>query len=207
VNSPNSSEIGTGAADAPDIRTIASSVVYEDSWMALRRDEVERRDGTRGTYAVVDKPDFVVVIPADGDRFCLVEEYRYPIRRRSWSFPQGAFPGRSSGDPLQLARLELAQETGLRARSLTLLGFLHSAHGTIAQGYHVYLATGLTEGIPDREAEEQDMLHAWVTRPQFRDMILNADITDDSTVAAYSLLLLHEQDGASEGAGRVSGEA
>ena len=184
----------TTAGD-PDIRTLASSVVYEDSWMALRRDEIERRDGSRGTYAVVDKPDFALVIAVEADRFCLVEEYRYPVRRRAWAFPQGAFPGRVNGDPEDLARLELAQETGLRARELTLLGYLHSSHGTSGQGFHVYLATGLTAGRPDREPEEQDMRHCWVSRREFRTMVLNGTITDDSTVAAYSLLLLHEENG------------
>ena len=184
----------TTAGD-PDIRTLASSVVYEDSWMALRRDEIERRDGSRGTYAVVDKPDFALVIAVEANRFCLVEEYRYPVRRRAWAFPQGAFPGRGSGDPEDLARLELAQETGLRARELTPLGYLHSSHGTSGQGFHVYLATGLTAGRPDREPEEQDMRHCWVSRQEFKTMVLDGTITDDSTVAAYSLLLLHEENG------------
>ena len=180
------------AAGDPDIRTISSSLVYEDDWMVLRRDEIERRDGSRGSYAVVSKPDFAVVIPADEDRFCLVEEYRYPVRRRSWAFPQGAFPGRGDGDPEVLARLELAQETGLSARHLTRLGFLHSAHGLSSQGFHVFLATGLTPGTPQREAEEQDMRHEWVSRARFLDMIRDAAITDDATVAAFTLLLLHE---------------
>ena len=77
----------------PDIRTVTSSVIYADSWMSLRRDEIERRDGSRGVYAVVDKPHFALVIPADSGRFCLVEEYRYPVRRRAWAFPQGGWPG------------------------------------------------------------------------------------------------------------------
>ena len=98
-----------------------------------------------------------------------------------------------TGAPADLARLELAQETGLRARDLALLGFLHSSHGTSSQGFHVYLATGLTEGDPDREPEEQDMQQRWVTRAEFKNMIRNGTITDDSTVAAYSLLMLHEE--------------
>ncbi len=177
----------------PDIRTVTSSVIYEDSWMSLRRDEIERRDGSRSFYAVVDKPHFALVIPADSEQFCLVEEYRYPVRRRAWAFPQGGWPGGRTGAPEDLARLELAQETGLRARELTLLGFLHSSHGTSSQGFHVYLATGLTEGDPDREPEEQDMQQRWVPRGEFKNMIRNGTITDDSTVAAYSLLMLHEE--------------
>ena len=179
-------------AGQPDIRTISSSLVYEDAWMVLRRDEIERKDGSRGSYAVVDKPDFAVVIPSDGDRFCLVEEYRYPVGRRCWAFPQGTFPGGVTGDPEQLARLELVQETGLSARRLTPLGFLYSAHGLSSQGFHAFLATGLTAGTPQREAEEQDMRHEWVSRAQFRAMIQDGAITDDSSVAAFALLLLHE---------------
>jgi 8-oxo-dGTP pyrophosphatase MutT (NUDIX family) len=184
-----------GVPDSPDIRTISSRVVYADPWMTLRQDEIERRDGTRGTYAVVDKPDFALVIPAERDAFCLVEEFRYPLQRRSWAFPQGTFPGRGTGDPAELARLELAQETGLRARQLTPLGFLNCAQGLTGQGFHAFLATGLTQGPPDREAEEQDMLHAWVSRAQFTGMIRSGAIRDDATVAAYALLLLHEQPG------------
>jgi 8-oxo-dGTP pyrophosphatase MutT (NUDIX family) len=181
------------AFDDADIRTLAHETVYQDNWMVLRRDEIERRDGSRGTYAFIEKRDFALVIPAENDGFHLVEEYRYPIGRRTWSFPQGGFPAGQSGSPDELARLELVQETGLRARELTRLGFLHCAHGITNQAGHFFLATGLEPGDPDRESEEQDMRQAWVSRTRFEQMIAEGLITDDSTVAAYSLLLLHER--------------
>jgi 8-oxo-dGDP phosphatase len=177
----------------PDIRMLASGVVYEDDWMRLRRDEIERRDGSRGTYAFIEKRDFALVIPAENDGFHLVEEFRYPIARRTWSFPQGGFPRGESGSPEELARLELEQETGLRARELVRLGYLHTSHGTSSQAGHYFLATGLSPGPPSREAEEQDMRQAWVSRARFEEMIGEGLITDDSTVAAYTLLLLNER--------------
>jgi 8-oxo-dGDP phosphatase len=177
-----------GASDEADIRTLGRETVYQDNWMVLRRDEIERRDGSRGTYAFIEKRDFALVIPAENDGFHLVEEYRYPIGRRTWSFPAG-----QSGRPEELARLELAQETGLRARELTRLGSLHCAHGITNQVGHFFLATGLEPGDPDRESEEQDMRQDWVSRARFEQMIAEGVITDDSTVAAYSLLLLHER--------------
>ena len=48
---------GEGEAD---VRRLTTGVVYEDPWMRLRRDEIERRDGSRGTYAFVEKPDFAI---------------------------------------------------------------------------------------------------------------------------------------------------
>jgi 8-oxo-dGTP pyrophosphatase MutT (NUDIX family) len=173
-----------------DVRTLATGVVYEDNWMRLRKDEIERRDGSRGTYAFVEKSDFALVIPAENDGFHLVEEYRYPIARRTWSFPQGGFPPGTTGTPEDLARLELVQETGLRARTLVKLGYLHCAHGITSQAGHFYLATDLEPGDPDREPEEQDMRQAWVPRTQFEAMIAEGQITDDSTLAAYALYLI-----------------
>jgi 8-oxo-dGDP phosphatase len=179
----------------PDIRMLTSGVVYEDRWMRLLRDEIERSDGSRGTYAYVEKRDFALVIPAENDGFHLVEEYRYPIRRRTWSFPQGGWPHGESGSPEELARLELIQETGLRARDFTGLGLLHCAHGITNQVGHFFLATGLEPGAAEREHEEQDMRQAWVPRARFEEMIDEGVITDDSTVAAYALLLIRERRG------------
>lgn len=43
--------------ERPAIRTLDSRVVYQDSWIRLRQDQIERRDGSQGTYAVVEKRD------------------------------------------------------------------------------------------------------------------------------------------------------
>jgi len=178
---------------APDVRMLSTGVVYEDRWMRLRRDEIERRDGSRGTYAFVEKADFAIVVPAENDGFHLVEEYRYPIGKRTWSFPQGGWPSGQAGRPEELARLELSQETGFRAGVLTRLGFLHCAHGISSQGGHYFLATELEPGAPEREQEEQDMRQAWVPRTRFEAMIGEGLITDDSTLAAYTLVLISER--------------
>jgi 8-oxo-dGTP pyrophosphatase MutT (NUDIX family) len=183
------------AAAGPEIRTIASSVVYTDNWIRLRRDDIERRDGSRGTYAVVERGNFALVVPAENGGFHLVEEYRYPVGRRSWSFPQGGFPHGESGTPEELARLELAQETGLRAARLTHLGLLTAAHGMSTQFCDYFLATGLVPGPPDPEPEELGIRHEWVHRDEFEKMVLDSRITDDSTLAAYALLQLAERRG------------
>jgi 8-oxo-dGTP pyrophosphatase MutT (NUDIX family) len=177
----------------PAIRRVASKVVYRNRWMTVREDRIVRPDQSEGIYGFLEKPDFAVVIPAERGGFHLVEEYRYPIGARTWSFPQGSFPDRRAVDPERLGRAELAEETGLLARTMTVLGFLHGAHGTSDQGFTVFLATGLTPGEPAREPEEQDMVHRFVPRAEFCRMVRAGVITDSSTLAAYGLLLMHEQ--------------
>ena len=182
-------------AAEPEILTLSSSVIYSDNWMRLRKDEIERADGSRGTYAVIERHDFAVVIPAENDGFFLVEEYRYPLGRRCWSFPQGSFPAGENGTPGELARAELAQETGLRAANLVWLGRLSASHGSSSQYGEYWLATGLTQGPTDLEPEELGLRHEWVPRVDFEAMIRDRRIIDDSSLAAYALLLLAERRG------------
>jgi 8-oxo-dGDP phosphatase len=179
----------------PEIRTLASSIIYSDNWMRLRKDDIERADGSPGTYAVIDRDDFALIIPAENGGFYLVEEYRYPLGRRVWSFPQGSFPAGEQGTPEELARTELAQETGLRAGQLTRLGTLSANHGASSQYGEHWLATGLVQGEPDLEPEELGLRHAWVSRKEFESMVGDGRIVDDTSLAAYALLLMAERRG------------
>jgi 8-oxo-dGTP pyrophosphatase MutT (NUDIX family) len=175
------------------VRTVSSRVVYANPWISLREDEIEHADGSPGLYSVVDKPDFAVVLPLDGDGFHLVEQYRYPVGRRSWEFPCGSFPSGVTGSPEELAAAELAEETGLTAARLTKLGHLHSANALTGELAHVYLATGLTPGEPHREPSEQDMRQRWFPRAELERMMADGEITDGPTLAAYLLLTLRER--------------
>ncbi|THV41792.1 NUDIX hydrolase [Glycomyces buryatensis] len=159
--------------------------------MTIREDEIERHDGSKGIYSVIDKPDFALVIPQEADGYWLVEQYRYPVQARSWEFPQGTFSHGVEGTPEELARAELREETGLSAAKLEHLGFLHCAKGISSQGFHIFLASELEHGDPDREIEEQDMVQKWFSRAEVEEMIRTCEITDDSSIAAYGLLMLH----------------
>ncbi|MEQ3550873.1 NUDIX hydrolase [Pseudonocardia nematodicida] len=166
--------------------------VYANAWMTVREDGIRRQDGTEGVYGVVDKPTYALVIPRDDDgRLHLVEQYRYPVGERRWEFPAGTAPDRAEQDPAELAVRELAEETGLAAREMTFLGMLDVAPGMSSQRGHVYLATGLTEGPPQREHQEQDMRAAWFTPGEFEEMARRGDLTDAQTLAAYALMRLH----------------
>lgn len=177
-------------SDELDIETLGSRVVYRNAWMTVREDTIRRQDGSTGIYGVIDKSDFVVVVPlhADGS-LQLVQQFRYPIGARCWEFPLGTW-GPPGTDPALVAHHELQEETGLTATTLTYAGRLHAAPGTINQGYHVFLATGLTVGTLAREPEEQDMLTRLFGRAAFEAMLLDGTITDATVFACFALLRL-----------------
>lgn len=169
---------------------MTSRVVYENPWLTLREDRIERGDGSPGLYSVIEKPDFALVIPGEGDGFHLVEQYRYPVRARTWEFPSGAFPAGVTGSPEELAAAELAEETGFTAGRLERLGRVQVANAMTGEGCHVFLATELTSGEPNREPTEQDMRQRWFSRSEVEDMIRDGVLADGPSLAAYLLLKL-----------------
>ncbi|HEY2765865.1 MAG TPA: NUDIX hydrolase [Pseudonocardiaceae bacterium] len=169
---------------------VSSRAVYSNQWMELREDVIRRPDGSQGIYSYVEKPDFALIIPIECDGFHLVEQYRYPVGHRSWEFPQGTMPNRKDEDPLELARKELAEETGFRAERFHRLGRLCTAVGMTSQAFTIFVADQLHGGRHSRGHEEQDMRQKWFPRSEFEDMIREGIVTDDSTIAAYMLYLL-----------------
>ncbi len=169
------------------VRTRSSRVVYANPWMTVREDEVVWPDGSGGLYGVVHKPDFAVVLPRERGGFWLVQQYRYPTGRRSWEFPMGTWPPGHGGDPEQLARAELAEETGLRAGSLRLLGRLDAANGYSPTGFHVFLATDLTPGTASPEPTEIGMVERFVPDAELAEMIATGAFSDAPSLAALML--------------------
>jgi 8-oxo-dGTP pyrophosphatase MutT (NUDIX family) len=177
------------------VETLATRQVYANSWMTVREDTVRRADGSTGIYGVVDKPTYALVIPRDGDRLHLVEQFRYPVGRRRWEFPAGTAPDRAEVDPAELAVRELVEETGLHAGRMERIGQLEVAPGMSSQSGYVFLATELTGGPAQREHSEQDMRQAWFTTAEFEEMARCGEIADSQSLGAYLLLQLYDRRG------------
>jgi 8-oxo-dGTP pyrophosphatase MutT (NUDIX family) len=170
-------------------------VVYENRWMRVREDRLERADGSPGLYAVVEKRPAAVVLPLHEDNtVTLVQQYRHPIGRWSWELPQGALDGQADSDPESIARTELAEETGLRAADLRHLSRLHFAAGISNQYFDAWLATSLTQGQRALEAEEEGLRADRFPLAEVERMARDGEIVDAASVAVLGLLRGVRQD-------------
>src|ERR1700755_3340933 len=102
--------------------TLSSRIAYENRWTRVREDIIRRPDGSDGLYGVVERSDFVVVVPWQDGRLTLVEQYRYPVSRRMWKFPMGMWEQAPGTDPAVVAAGELREETGLVASRMLNAG-------------------------------------------------------------------------------------
>ena len=175
------------------IKTISTREVYRNPWTSVREDVIERANGQRGIYGVIDKDPACIVIPlevtAEGEFVYLIEQFRYTVGGRHWELPQGGWET-AEVEPEEMARGELKEETGLTAEGMTHLSMLQIAYGVMNQKHHVFLAEGLTMGKATPDAEESDLVVRRVSVAEFEEMIVDGTIVDNCTVAAWGLYRL-----------------
>lgn len=163
-------------------RTTSSREVYENPWIRVREDEVIRPDGEPGIYGVVHFRNVAVgVLAVEGDELYLVGQYRYTLERYSWEIPEGGCP--EGEDPLEAARRELEEETGLRARQWERMGEAHLSNSATDEYAVWYLATGLTRGERRPEGTERIEVRRVKLREALR-MALAGEITDALSLLA-----------------------
>ncbi len=172
------------------IRTVSSREVYRNRWIRVREDAIERTDGVKGIYGVVEKADGAIILPIDGDHIWLVSQFRYPVGERALELPQGSWDGEDTNAE-ELARGELREETGLSAGKLTSLPWFWMAYGFARQRQHVFIAEELTLGAHQRDAEESDMEVVRLPIPTFEEKLGSGEIRDVCTLAAWTRYRLH----------------
>jgi 8-oxo-dGTP pyrophosphatase MutT (NUDIX family) len=176
------------AADDPGrVRVIASRTVYENRWMRLREDETVLPDGSPGIYAVVEKAPAAVIVPVDGEAIWLVSQYRHPVGARFWELPQGAWDDRPDAAAEDIARGELAEETGLRAGRMERLGRMYFAYGIADQPFDVWRATELTPGERALEDTEQGLIMERFPIAEAVAMTRDGRMCDAASVASLGL--------------------
>jgi len=175
------------------IKTISSREVYRNRWTRVREDVIERADGERGIYGVVDKDPACIIIPlertAEGEFLTLVEQYRFTVGGRFMELPQGGWET-ADAVPEEMARGELREETGLTAERMTLLATLRIGYGVLNQKQYIYLAEGLTQGERELDAEESDLEVRRVSVAEFEAMLLDGTIVDGCSAAAWGVYRL-----------------
>lgn len=167
-------------------------VVYDNPWLTLWHDEVTRPDGSPGIYGVVHFANLavgVVAIDAE-DRVVLVGQHRYTLDEDSWEIPEGGVP--RTEDPLDGARRELREETGVEAATWHELVRVDLSNSVTDERAILYLATDLTHGAADPEPTEALDIR-WLPFDEVLAMTLDGRITDALAVIAILRVALERQ--------------
>ena len=153
--------------------------------LSLVEDMVTFPDSTVRPYPYLRSPNAVRIAAVEDRHVALVEQDIYLLGRRAVELPGGMVE--QTEQPREAAARELAEETGVAAAELTMLGSVASARSLLTETVTLWLATGLTHGQPAPEPAEQSLTTKWVLIREAVRMALDGVIVD----AASAALLLH----------------
>ena len=165
---------------------------YNNPWISLTHYNVINPSGGKGIYGKVHFKNLAIaIVPLDDQlNTYLVGQYRFTINQYSWELPEGGGP--FNEDPLDAAKRELEEETGLRATDWTVLQHMHLSNSVSDEFGYIYLARGLSQHTAMPEETEQLMVKKLPLEEALK-MVHNNEITDSMTIAGLlkvKLLLL-----------------
>ncbi|KPP80841.1 MAG: ADP-ribose pyrophosphatase [Oceanicaulis sp. HLUCCA04] len=129
-------------------------LVYDNAWMSVREYDVTRPDGKPGQYGVMEPKNLAIgILPVFGDgTVMLVGQYRFALDCWSWELPEGGGP--MDETPLDSAKRELAEETGLSAASWQEFLQLDMSNSITSERAVAFAAWDLDQGEAEPEGTE-----------------------------------------------------
>ncbi len=167
--------------DANPFKTISSKELYVNPWIRLVEDQILKPNGEPGIYGKLHFNNYALGIVAVSENMdiWLVGQYRYVLKSYSWEIPIGG--GALEAPPLEGAKRELREETGLTANRWEELIRIHLSNSVTDEYGMVFLAEELTIG--STEFDDTEILE--IKRMPFANalkMVMNGEITDSMSV-------------------------
>lgn len=176
-------------------KTLSSKEIYTNKWIQVVEHQVINPAGGNGIYGKVhfkNKAIGIVALDKDNNTW-LVGQWRYTLNEWSWEIPEGGGP--LGDDPLQSAKRELKEETGLVANQWTMIQRTHLSNSVSDEEGFIFLAEDLTQHESELEDTEADMKVWKLPFSEAVQMVLDGKITDSLTVmGVLKVNLLRFQD-------------
>ena len=162
--------------------TLSNEVRYDNPWISVEHHEVLNPAGNPGIYGKVHfKNKAIAVLPLDAQyNTWLVGQYRFTLQHYSWEIPEGG--GALEDDPLDAAKRELLEETGITAKTWTPLLRLHLSNSVSDEEAFGFVARDLKFG----EAQPEETEELALVKVPFNTALqyaLNGQITDALAVS------------------------
>lgn len=162
--------------------TLSGEEKYENRWIRVTEYQVINPAGGKGIYGKIHfKNKGIGIIPIDEEgNTWLVGQYRYTLNEFHWEIPEGGGP--LDEDPLEAAKRELKEETGLTATKWTYLLNMNPSNSVSDEVCAIYLAEGLTHGESELEDTEADLMVRKVPLTEAVAMVMRGEIADSMSM-------------------------
>lgn len=156
--------------------------IYRGRIVNLHLEEAALPNGVTVTLEVMHHRGASAVAAVDDQgRVVLIRQYRHAAGGYLWELPAGVLAS-ASEPPVECARRELREETGLAARWLEPLGSMLTTPGFCDERIHLFLARGLDPVGHERDHDEVIVEVREVPIDEAIAMVRRGEIVDGKTI-------------------------
>lgn len=168
---------------------LSGKEIYDNKWINVTEYDVINPSGGEGIYGKVHFKNLAIGIMVLDESLntYLVGQYRFTLNEYSWEIPEGGGP--LDKDPLESAKRELLEETGLVAQDWTIILRMHLSNSVSDEYSIIYLARHLEQRTAMPEETEQLVVKKLPFEEAWR-MVETGQITDAMSVAAIQKVKL-----------------
>ena len=128
--------------------------IYDGKIIRVEKWRVSLPDGREAAREVVIHKGAAAIVPVDAQGMVtLVRQHRVALDTFTWEIPAGKLDSVSE-DPLDCAKRELEEETGLRAANWRRLSHVITTPGFCTEQISIYLATELSQHESHADQDE-----------------------------------------------------
>lgn len=167
-------------------KLISEEVKYEGPRFNIVQKKYVRDDGVEFIRDIVNPGEAAVILPiTDNNEIVFEKQLREAIGKVSLELPAGRVE--KDEKPVDAARRELEEETGLVADKMEHLMTLYPSSGYTSEKIHIYLAKGLSKGTakPDTTEEILDVIKIPVE--ECIEKVKNGELENASQIIAILL--------------------
>lgn len=138
-------------------RGLTQESIFRGNMIKLRVDTVALPNGETAQREIIEHPGAVAIVPLTEDnQVIMVRQFRYPINAITLELPAGKLEW--GEEPEGTLHRELAEETGLKAGKVELLGEFYPAPGYSNEKITIYLARELAPQVVVEKTDEEEFL-------------------------------------------------
>lgn len=135
-----------------DLKALSQKTIFQSKYFHIDQIVVER-NGKQFSKDVIERAPVVFILAlTEKDEIYLLSQYRDAFGKRLLEVVAGTMDT-ADASPLDVAKRELAEETGLTANKWQELTTLHLSANMVAP-MHIFLAQELTEGKAHQDDDE-----------------------------------------------------